>query len=301
MFHAFFRRFSTPHVQLGLGISGKLIVGAAIYTLYQEKTTPLHQMVFKDIERTAPTSLPKDFQRTEWWKNFKKTGVFEQKGDDKTWRPIAVGLQAAIEASLLNLHQTGRATIRAHVTHADLPATPFCGVTLDDLSPTISADPARRATISTRTEILAKFLTEKIPMTVIYSEDGLEKRSAAAQTAYQANVARYPNLHDTPIQGRVAEKESGATITASKKGSTAPPLLFSICAPQSTTEGTEFNVYCNEKDNPKIAEMQEQRKTFFMQHHIRVPGLTEPEAHNKARPSSIVQESAGWPVFSTFR
>jgi hypothetical protein len=263
------KSFNLLYLTLGL------LVGGVAHELFEKMTQPespstedtrLIRLVLQTIKEEFPQMLPQGFTETDWWQELERVGYLQRSGEDKIWRPVFVGLQAAIEAALLLLHKKGEVKLMAHITQTDLPSSPLCEIDAKDMHPDIYADPARRNTVYARITVMANILQAQIPVVVYYSHDGLMRRSSEGQAKYKANRTNYPNLKDCPMQGKILPQDSGATVMFKSTSSPARGF-FTIASLQATTLGNHWQLCLDSARVPRTNEadnLLEQRREFMI-------------------------------------
>lgn len=121
---------------------------------------PLQENITKAF-KTLTAVKPFAHEKALWDRVLGEGGGVEATGPDVENRPVFVGLQAVIEASIASGLKSGKYVGAAGVIHTPLPATPLRmkgeiseGLVIED----IANDPARLETVTRREEILQSYL-----------------------------------------------------------------------------------------------------------------------------------------------
>ena len=203
--------------------------------------------IVKLVCRNHHRFLAPDKDEANWWRDFEKNRALSRNGNDATWRPVFVGLQAALEASLLELHRNGKIKIDYHLTHTDLPSSALCDLANMEMLPEIRKDDARLSTVKNRSEILGQYLEHNVPIYVAYSQDGLSRRDPASVEKYKNLLARFSNLHDRQLNRAILPEENGAAISFSFADQPSEKYYVFVTAQQVTREGKYWRITLEER------------------------------------------------------
>lgn len=180
------------------------------------------------------------------FQKFSTVKTFDLSDDDKTVRPIGVGMQTIVEQAVHELLMN-RTINAVAIIHTKTPTTPL--VTPENTAPhevmstQMQGDSAREKTISDRTVTvrnLAKSDPERMLLYIAYPEDGLGVRRPEQQEIYKAELAKPENgcLRDLPLShNEIPKNLVGASYIMTDADDASQPLYFGLRAVQAIDAG----------------------------------------------------------------
>jgi hypothetical protein len=182
----------------------------------------LSNLVEAQNEEALPTEVKQDM--LEAIRQLKETGYYQGVGVDAQDRKCIVNLQGysehLMERMLTLMEGSGDIKKFSHLTHAELPATPYCNkpsepITEGTFKAEQEGDDAIRKTVSTRTDVIHRLLANSnANMGVSYKSQGLACRTEEQQANYKEVCSKQTpeKFHNLELQCAEFPPEiSGAT------------------------------------------------------------------------------------------
>ena len=210
------------------------------------------------------------------FKKFSTVQTFDLSGDDKTVRPVGVGIQTIFEQALYELLESRTISKAVAIIHTKTPATPLVNpentASRGTMSEQMHGDSAREKTITDRTVTvrnLARSEPEKMTLYIAYPESGMDKREPGQRETYQAELAKPENksLKDLPLsQKEMADNLVGASYIMTGADDDSQPLYFGLRAVQALHAGEktmDWTFWLGELNDAKIQPHYQEVKTYL--------------------------------------